>query len=290
MDISIVVPAHNEENFIGATLDCLLHQDFRGSYEIIVVDNASTDRTAEICRSKGVQVIAEPRKGVVFARQKGFLEAKASIIATTDADTEIPPNWLTWLYEGFQSCPRMVAFGGLYRLGDGSLFHRVGTRIWLPLFCVLDNVLIGGGLLGCNMAVRRNAFLACRGFNLDLKWNEDGEIARRLQKQGKVEIDRKFFVYTSGRRYQKGFFHGILPYLSYTLLHLGKRKDVWHNRRFYRTAITGLGALVIIATSLILVRPPWHAQAQPRRTPANIKIMQMIDDVKESLGLTTNPK
>ncbi|MBI4330000.1 MAG: glycosyltransferase family 2 protein [Chloroflexi bacterium] len=290
MDISVVVPAFNEEKFIGPALDALLKQDFKGSYEIIVVDNASTDRTAQICRDKGVKVVHEPKKGVVYARQSGFLEAKGSIIATTDADTIVPPDWLSWLYEGFRSCPRLSAFGGLYRLSDGPLFHRIGTRLWLPFFCVLDNVLIGGGLLGCNMAIRRSAFLASKGFNLELKWNEDGEISRRLQKYGKVEIDRKSFVYTSGRRYNKGILHGLLPYVLYSLSHLHKKKDIWRSRHFRRTALTGLAALVLISAGLVLVRPPWPAQAHARRQPANLAIMKVIDEVRETLGLAAKPK
>ncbi|MBI2933969.1 MAG: glycosyltransferase family 2 protein [Chloroflexi bacterium] len=290
MDISIVVPAHNEEQFIGRTLDSLLHQTFPGTYEIIVVNNASTDRTEEICRSKNVRVISEPRKGVVFARQTGFLQAHGDIIATTDADTIVPPRWLSWLYEGFRSCPRLVAYGGLYRLSDGPLFHRIGTRLWLPFFCVLDNVLIGGGLLGCNMAVRRQAFLDSKGFNLDLKWNEDCEITRRLQRYGKVEIDRRSFVYTSGRRYKKGFLRGVMPIFVYSMSHLLKTKDVWHNRRFRRTAFTTMAAVMLISASIVLVRPPWQAQAEPNKSPANVKIMKMLGEVKESLGLGVNPR
>lgn len=293
MDISVVIPAFNEEKFIGPSLDALLRQDFRGSYEIIVVDNASADRTAEICIGKGVKVVSEPRKGVVFARQAGFLQAKGNIIATSDADTIVPPDWLTYIYKAFKSCPRMVAFGGLYRLNDGPLFHRMGTKVWLPLFCVLDNVLLGGGLLGCNMAIRRHSFLACKGFNLELKWNEDGEIARRLHNQGKVEIDRRFFVYTSGRRYNRGILRGIFPYFLYGLLHLHKKKDVWQSRRFYRTAFTGLAALTLIAGGLVLVRPPWPAYAEAKKRPANVTIMKMLDEVKESLeslGLNVKSK
>lgn len=290
MDISVVIPAYNEEEFIGKCLDSLLRQEFRGSYEIIVVDNASTDRTAEICREKGVTVISEPRKGVVFARQAGFEKARGDIIATTDADTVLPVDWLNYHCEAFRSCSRMVAFGGLYRLSDGPLFHRIGTKIWLPLFCVLDNVLIGGGLLGCNMAMRREAFRTCKGFNLELKWNEDGEIARRLHNIGKVEIDRRFFVYTSGRRYDKGICQGILPQFFYTMRHLHQKKDVWLSRRFYRTAASGVAALVLISAVLVLITPPSPAQARARNHPANAAIIKVIDGVRDSLGLNTPPK
>lgn len=287
MDISVVVPAYNEEEYIGPTLEALLQQDFKGSYEIIVVDNGSTDRTAEICRSHGVKVVYEPRKGVAHARQTGCMQAQADIIATTDADTIVPPDWLSYIFEAFRSTPNMVAFGGLYRLSDGPTFHRLGTRVWLPLFCVLDNWLIGGGLLGCNMSMRRKAFLACGGFNVQLKWNEDGEIARRIRRHGKIEIDRKFIVYTSGRRYKKGIRRGILPYLFYTLFKLQQKSNILHSRRFVRTALTGLVALVLASAALAFVRPPWSAEAEATKNRANVTIQKIVDEVRGSLDMNT---
>ncbi len=68
---SVVVPAFNEVDYLGRTLQSLLQQDFEGSYEVIVVDNNSTDGTAHLARGYGVRVVDEPEVGVCAARQRG---------------------------------------------------------------------------------------------------------------------------------------------------------------------------------------------------------------------------
>ena len=68
---SVVVPAYNEAAYIGRALDSLQHQDFDGTYEIIVVDNNSTDSTADVAARYGVRVVSEPQQGVCAARQRG---------------------------------------------------------------------------------------------------------------------------------------------------------------------------------------------------------------------------
>ncbi len=85
--ISVVVPAFNEEKFIGRCLEALKRQDFSEKYEIIVVDNNSTDKTAQIAKRMGVKVVSEKKQGDVFALRKGCSEAQGEIIAITDAET-----------------------------------------------------------------------------------------------------------------------------------------------------------------------------------------------------------
>src|SRR3989304_2760272 len=111
--ISVVVPAYNEEQYISSCLAAISNQDFRSSYEIIVVDNSSEDRTAEIARSFGARVLTETRRTAAAARRRGFAEARGDIIATTDADTLVPTNWLSHIHCAFQATPGLVAFGGL---------------------------------------------------------------------------------------------------------------------------------------------------------------------------------
>src|SRR4051794_27972494 len=91
---SIVVPAYNEVAYLGLALQALLQQDFAEPYEIIVVDNDSTDRTGEIAASYGVTVVRETARGVCQARQRGTIEARGEIVVSTDADTVPPRDWL----------------------------------------------------------------------------------------------------------------------------------------------------------------------------------------------------
>ena len=81
--VSIVVPARNEEELLPSCLRALAAQDYAGPLEIIVVDNGSTDRTAERAQCFGVTVVSEPRHGYVIALARGFSAATGDIVATT---------------------------------------------------------------------------------------------------------------------------------------------------------------------------------------------------------------
>ncbi|MFN3995839.1 MAG: glycosyltransferase family 2 protein, partial [bacterium] len=120
MDISVIIPAYNEEKYILNSLKSLVNQYLvsKINYEIIVVDNGSEDNTkqkvlefikyvenkkrvGEVCRNVNISLIEEKRKGVAFARQTGFYNAKGKIIATTDADCITSPLWLKTIYNIF---------------------------------------------------------------------------------------------------------------------------------------------------------------------------------------------
>src|SRR5258705_10950946 len=95
--VSIVVPARNEEELLPSCLRALMAQDYPGPLEIIVVDNGSTDRTAEAARRFDVNVVSEPRHGYVYALARGFSLATGAIVTTTDADTVPPRHWISRL-------------------------------------------------------------------------------------------------------------------------------------------------------------------------------------------------
>ena len=82
MDISLIIPAHNEELYIGPCLDTAI-KNSRGKFkEIIVVDNASTDKTADVARARsGVRVVYEAQKGLTSARQAGLEASSGELIA-----------------------------------------------------------------------------------------------------------------------------------------------------------------------------------------------------------------
>src|SRR5206468_11715110 len=119
MKLSIIVPAHNEELYLA---DCLMSVAMeikanhdRGPFEVIVVNNASTDRTAEIAaRFPGVRVAYEPRKGLTRARQRGLVEAQGQILAYVDADTRMPSGWVRQVLDLFKSDDQVVCVSGPY--------------------------------------------------------------------------------------------------------------------------------------------------------------------------------
>jgi glycosyltransferase involved in cell wall biosynthesis len=91
--ISVIIPAFNEEKFLGNCLFSLKNQDFN-DFEIIVVDNNSRDKTSKIAKKFGVKLVSEKNQGAALARNRGAKEAKGEILAFTDADTILPKNWL----------------------------------------------------------------------------------------------------------------------------------------------------------------------------------------------------
>ena len=110
-EISVVIPAYNEAKYLPKCLESIIKQTFN-NYEIIVVDNNSTDNTAWIARSFGARVVKEKIQGMIPARERGFREAKAEIIARTDADTVVTKDWLEKIFRTFQTNPEVIALSG----------------------------------------------------------------------------------------------------------------------------------------------------------------------------------
>lgn len=205
--ISVVIPAYNEEKFLGETLRSLTRQIYKPK-EIIVVDNGSTDNTAQIAHKYGAKVIYEPHKGVAFARQKGFEETKCQIIASTDADSILPRNWLNRFAQEFMKEPKRVMVSGMYDFYDGGILLRFVT--WLFNYRLFA---ICGWYSGANMAVKKEAFLEIGGFNTSIPLSEDSNLGVRLRKVGKVLRLANFKVKTSARRFnQLGLIGGLWDY------------------------------------------------------------------------------
>lgn len=206
--LSVIVCAYNEERFLGACLHSLLAQT-RLPDEIIVVDNASTDHTREVaCGIAGVRVVAEPRKGLVRARERGRLEASGDVLAFVDADCRAPVFWLERLERAMTARPRAVALTGSYRYYDWDWIGRTLIRLYdftlAPFAQVVaqDVLRMGAVLYGGNFAVRREALEAIGGFDTRIEFHgEDTNLARRLVPHGRVVIAPGCFVYTSARRF-----------------------------------------------------------------------------------------
>ena len=112
MDITLVICAHNEASCIGETV-AIAQKNSHGKFkEIIVVDNVSTDATAEIARSHGARVVFEPHKGLTSARQCGFEASQSELLAYIDADTHITPQWMGIAERTFNDRPDIVSLSG----------------------------------------------------------------------------------------------------------------------------------------------------------------------------------
>lgn len=213
MKLSFVIPAYNEEDLIGKCLDSILKQTTNmapGEIEIIVVNNASTDRTREVASSfPGVIIVDEPQKGIVHARHAGFLTSSGDLIANIDADAMLTPGWIDKVLKEFSENQNLVALSGPYIYYDLSKIHNFLVRIYYYIgylsYIVNHFVLhISAMLQGGNFILKRSALEKIGGFDTNIIfYGEDTDIARRIQKVGRVKFTFKLPMYTSGRRLKK---------------------------------------------------------------------------------------
>ena len=207
--ITVIIPARNEEQYIAGALGGLRSQDYPDVFEVIVVDNASTDRTAEEARRFGVKVMEEKRAGVQFARERGRKEARGGIAAYLDADCIPPPDWLRKGMSAFSN-PQVVGVSGPYDYYDGKRIFRllsmlVERSVFRFIHFLVHEVLHAGGvILGGNAFLRAGAMEKIGGFDTSIAfYGDDTDTARRLAKTGRLVFKRNLIVKSSVRRFQK---------------------------------------------------------------------------------------
>lgn len=227
MHISFVIPAYNEEKHLPRCLAAIERELVRTpcDAEVIVVNNASTDATAEVARSYGwVRVVDEPRKGLVRARHAGFVAATGDIVANIDADTMVPQGWLATVLAEFERDEELAALSGPFIYYDLSALQRALVRIFYfggyLSHLVNHHVLRGGAMLqGGNFIVRRTHLEKAGGFDTSIEfYGEDTDVARRISKVGRVRWTFALPMHASGRRLKK---EGIITMgLRYAANHL----------------------------------------------------------------------
>jgi peptidoglycan/xylan/chitin deacetylase (PgdA/CDA1 family)/GT2 family glycosyltransferase len=206
--VSVVIPAHNEEIYLFSCLESIRNQDYAGEYEVIVVDNASTDNTAQIARDWGARVVYESRRSPACARQKGAEVAKGKIIAFIDADTQAPAHWLSTIVWRFLCEPETVVISGPYAYNDAGKIARIASYGNF-VSIIIDQLFRkafdkGSAVWGCNFAVRRSALMEVGGFDTSIKfYGEEYELSLRLGNAGKGGVMPRLFVLTSARRLKR---------------------------------------------------------------------------------------
>jgi glycosyltransferase involved in cell wall biosynthesis len=192
--LSIIIPAHNEEALLGATLAALgtAISQCGTSAEVIVVDDASTDRTAEIARAHGARVVAANVRQIAAARNAGAREARGELLLFVDADTIVPPHLVRAAVETMNA----GAFGG----GAGATFEP-GAPPWAQRAIRTAEWILrtAGWAAGCFLFARRDAFERAGGFDERYFASEEIHLSRALKRLGRVVIlpDR---VLTSARK------------------------------------------------------------------------------------------
>jgi len=193
--ISIIVPSHNSEKTIQKNLESLLKQDYKGRYEIIVVDS-SKDKTPDIVSKFPVKLIKQKPKGPAAARNLGVKKAKGNIVVFIDSDCIAPKNWLRNLLKPFSN-KNVVAVAGTYKTKNKeSLIARfTGYEIEqrherMRMFKYIDFVAT------YNCAYRKRIFIKLGGFNKKFTQAEDADLSFRIVKRGyKIRYQPSAYVY-----------------------------------------------------------------------------------------------
>lgn len=114
--ISAIICTHNRDTYLGAAIDSLLAQDFTAEFEVVVVDNGSSDRTREVVEQRlgdpRVKYVFEPTIGLSVARNTGARVARAEILAYLDDDAVASVSWLQVLYAAYQNHSQLAIAGG----------------------------------------------------------------------------------------------------------------------------------------------------------------------------------
>jgi glycosyltransferase involved in cell wall biosynthesis len=187
--ISVVICTYNREKFIGKALECLSMQDLpKDKFEILIVDNRSTDRTAAICREfiaahpdLSVRYVFEDKKGLSFARNRGLQESIAPIITYIDDDAEAVPGFLKAIFLFFEANPSAIGIGGRVI----PKFSESEEPAWMSPYLAgfVGKVDYGNETLiyrhpmkypaGCNMTYKASDLEEVGGFNNQLTFRSD---------------------------------------------------------------------------------------------------------------------
>jgi glycosyltransferase involved in cell wall biosynthesis len=205
MKVSIIVPAYNEEKLLGSTLarmrEAMQAFDEKGwECELIVCDNNSTDKTAEVAASSGARVIFEPVNQISRARNRGASVASGDWLVFIDADSWPSPALFAALTRKIQS-GRVIGGGCFVRLDCAGQRARLLESIWNSISRM------AGWAAGSFVYCEASAFHAVGGFSTHLFASEEIDLSKRLKAHGR-KTKREFFIIreawllTSSRKFQ----------------------------------------------------------------------------------------
>jgi glycosyltransferase involved in cell wall biosynthesis len=232
MSISVIVPAYNEERYLGETLksiqrakELLLKQDAVPT-EIIVVDNESTDSTSDVALSFGASVVKETKRNIAKVRNAGASFAKGNVFVFIDADTIVPAE-LLWRIN--QLMTSEACYGGAvdtdYRAAKPMM------KIYLQLWRTLGK--LAGIAQGATQFCRTEVFVSLSGYDETLYMGEDVDFYWRLKRFAKRQNGHVCFiedlqVVPSTRRFdQSPFWRTLICTNPFYILTFRRKERAW---------------------------------------------------------------
>jgi glycosyltransferase involved in cell wall biosynthesis len=215
MKISIVVPAFNEEKLLGQSLAAIhssasVFTDRGWDWEVVVCDNNSTDRTAEIARNAGATVIFEPINQISRARNAGAAAASGEWIVFIDADSFPSARLFEKLAERIDS-GRVIGGGCLMRMDEWRPLLAIAVNLWNVIS--LLNSWAAGAFVYC----RADAFREVGGFSEQMYVSEEVDLSKRLKQLGRrrglrMKIITEERMVTSSRKIH---LYGVMGHLRF---------------------------------------------------------------------------
>ncbi len=212
IDVSILIPSYNEEKYIGACLASIERQTFSGTYEVILGDGNSKDKTQKIARDYGCKVVKEAWGTPSGGRYAAARAARGRIFAITSADVEIPDGWLEEIVRRFDRDSRISWGVDSVWPQNGNLLEDFGAVILNFMASVLNA--IGLAYVNAdNLMCRAETYKRAGEFNPKLMTSEDTDLGMRLMKTGRFSYIPKARVLISMRRIRKW------GYLNFVFFH-----------------------------------------------------------------------
>lgn len=193
--ISVIIPAHNEEDYLGGTLDALGSQEYR-PHEIVVVANGCSDRTAEAAQGKCNRLVTLSQKNLGVARNLGARMTTGELLVFLDADTLLEPDALRIIAEEFSEGD---ASGTLKGMPDSD---RFAYHLLYRLKNFINRFVTRNGSSGVILCWRKH-FTGAGGFDERLELRENSELIRRLKRFGNYKFIGTTTATTSMRRYER---------------------------------------------------------------------------------------
>ncbi len=225
--ISFIVPAYNEELELPATLQAIKHAAGESTFEIVVVDDGSTDLTAAIARAAGAELVTINRRQIAAARNAGARHARGDVFFFVDADTRIDPIHVS---KGMAALAEGYAGGSARMLTDKDVPFLGGLLIRLFAAIYFANNLGAGAFL---FTTRQN-FEAVGGFDEKYFAGEEVFLSLALKKIGRFKIIPEPMV-TSGRKLRMHSGRHLWRQSVRMLLggmksyHSRERLDIWYD-------------------------------------------------------------
>lgn len=188
MDYSIIIPAKNEEQNLARCLHSIAMIDYpENAFEVLVIDNGSTDKTVEVAKSYGAEVHVRPELTISGLRNFGSQQARGAILVFLDADCTVFKDWLKsaslWVDH-----PEVCCFGAPPTIPERATWVQKSWYIVRKKTQEIEEV---AWLESMNMFVRKAAFEAVDGFDESLQTCEDYDLSLRLKEQGQIISDQR---------------------------------------------------------------------------------------------------